>query len=234
MAARGLVLVLCTTGSVALHLGLLSIGPAGSPGTAGMGAAASVNRTSSVQVRTAPSPAPTALAASTAPSDTTQPTTASESAPASAPASASAPPSRAAAPALTAVADGLDLEQLPPTGAGPVDAADQAYWPRSLLTRPPTPQQSIDLLYPALAPNGRFRAVLTLFIDEQGVVQRVRIDEADDSGLPPVLEDAARQTFLRSSFTPGEIDGRPIRSRLRIEVEYATESLQDSPQDTPR
>lgn len=234
MAARGLVLALCTTGSVALHLGLLSIGPVGSPGSAGMGAAASVNRTSSVQVRTAPSPAPTALAASTAPSDTTQPTTASESAPASAPASASAPPSRAAAPALTAVADGLDLEQLPPTGAGPVDAADQAYWPRSLLTRPPTPQQSIDLLYPALAPSGRFRAVLTLFIDEQGVVQRVRIDEADDSGLPPVLEDAARQTFLRSSFTPGEIDGRPIRSRLRIEVEYATESLQDSPQDTPR
>jgi hypothetical protein len=51
----------------------------------------------------------------------------------------------------------------------------------------------------------------------------VRIDEADDSGLPPVLEDATRQTFLRSAFTPGEIDGRPTRSRLRIEVEYATE-----------
>lgn len=233
MSARGLALAICAAGSVALHLGLLSIGPAGSPGSAGIGAGASVNRTSSVQVRTAPSPAPTALAASTAPSDATQPK-ASESAPASAPASASAPPSPAAVPALTAVADGLDPEQLPPTGAGPVDAADQAYWPRSLLTRPPTPQQSIDLLYPALAPNGRFRAVLTLFIDEQGVVQRVRIDEADDSGLPPVLEDAARQTFLRSTFTPGEIDGRPIRSRLRIEVEYATESLQDRPQDTPR
>ena len=233
MSARGLALAICAAGSVALHLGLLSIGPAGSPGSAGIGAGASVNRTSSVQVRTAPSPAPTALAASTAPSDATQPK-ASESAPASAPASASAPPSPAAAAALTAVADGLDLEQLPPAGAGPVDAADQAYWPRSLLTRPPTPQQSIDLLYPTLAPSGRFRAVLTLFIDEQGVVQRVRIDEADDSGLPPVLEDAARQTFLRSSFTPGEIDGRPIRSRLRIEVEYATESLRDSPQDTPR
>lgn len=227
-------LALCTTGSVALHLGLLTVSTAGPPGSAGIGPGAGLDRTASVQVRTAPSPAPTALAASTAPSDATQPTTASESAPASAPASASAPPPPAAAPALTAVADGLDPEQWPPTGAGPVDAADQAYWPRNLLTRPPTPQQSIDLLYPALAPSGRFRAVLTLFIDEQGVVQRVRIDEADDSGLPPVLEDAARQTFLRSSFTPGEIDGRPIRSRLRIEVEYATESLQDSPQDTPR
>ena len=239
MAARGLVLALCTTGSVALHLGLLTVSTAGPPGSAGIGPGAGLGRTASVQVRAVPLSAPTAptaptpLTASTAPSDATQPT-ASESAPASVPASASAPPSPAAAPALTAVADGLDPEQWPPTGAGPVDAADQAYWPRSLLTRPPAPQQSIDLLYPALAPSGRFRAVLTLFIDEQGVVQRVRIDEADDSGLPPVLEDAARQTFLRSSFTPGEIDGRPIRSRLRIEVEYATESLQDSPQDTPR
>lgn len=230
MAARGLVLALCTTGSVALHLGLLSIDPAGSPGSAGLGAGAGVDRPASVQVRPAPVSTATALVRSTAPPGAATQPTASESAPAS----ASAPPSPAAAPALTAVADDLDLEQLPPTGAGPVDAADQAYWPRSLLTRPPTPQQSIDLLYPALAPSGRFRAVLTLFIDEQGVVQRVRIDEADDSGLPPVLEDAARQTFLRSSFTPGEIDGRPIRSRLRIEVEYATESLQDNPQDTPR
>lgn len=233
MAARGLALALCTTGSVALHLGLLSIGPAGSPGAAGLGAGAGVDRTTSVQMRTAPPSAPTVLAASTTPGSTT-PFPASGASPA--PASASAP-IRAlppAAPASTAVADGVDPERLPPTGAGPVDTADQAYWPRSLLTRPPTPQQSIDLLYPTLAPSGRFRAVLTLFIDEQGVVQRVRIDEADDSGLPPVLEDAARQTFLRSTFTPGEIDGRPIRSRLRIEVEYATESLQDSPQDTPR
>lgn len=236
MAARGLVLALCTTGSVALHLGLLTVSTAGPPGSGGIGQGAGLDRTASVQVRAVPLSAPTAptpLTASTAPSDATQPK-ASESAPASAPASASAPPLPATAPAVTAVADGLDPEQWPPTGAGPVDAADQAYWPRNLLTRPPTPQQSIDLLYPALAPSGRFRAVLTLFIDEQGVVQRVRIDEADDSGLPPILEDAARQTFLRSTFTPGEIDGRPIRSRLRIEVEYATESLQDSPQDTPR
>lgn len=228
MSARGLALAMCMTGSVVLHLGLLSISPASVPGSAGMGAGAGVDRTASVQVRTAPASTATTLAASTPPSGVTTQPTASEAAPASVPASP------AAAPALTAVADGLDPEQLPPTGAGPADAADQAYWPRSLLTRPPTPQQSIDLFYPAQAPSGRFRAVLTLFIDEQGVVQRVRIDEADDSGLPPVLEDAARQTFLRSSFTPGEINGRPIRSQLRIEVEYATESLHETADDTPR
>lgn len=187
------------------------------------------DRTSGVRVRTVPTFAPTARTASTPPGATT-PLPASEMAHAPAPAAGPVHPS----PSSTTVADGLDPEQLPPTGAGPVDAADQAYWPRSLLTRPPTPQQSIDLFYPAQAPSGRFRAVLTLFIDEQGVVQRVRIDEADDSGLPPVLEDAARQTFLRSSFTPGEINGRPIRSQLRIEVEYATESLHETADDTPR
>lgn len=238
MAARSLALALCMTGSVALHLGVLTVSlvdPVGSAGSAGLGAGAGVDRTSSVQVRTAPPSAPSALVAPTTPSAATPfPASDASSALASASASAPARTSPPAAPASTALADGVDPERLPPTGAGPVDAADDAYWPRSLLTRPPTPQQSIDLLYPTLAPSGRFRAVLTLFIDEQGVVQRVRIDEADDSGLPPVLEDAARQTFLRSSFTPGEIDGRPIRSRLRIEVEYATESLQDRPQDTPR
>ena len=68
-----------------------------------------------------------------------------------------------------------------------------------------------------------FRAVLTLFIDDQGVVQRVRVDAAQDSGLPAALEEATRQTFLRSAFVPGELDGRPVRSQLRIEVEFTTE-----------
>jgi hypothetical protein len=120
---------------------------------------------------------------------------------------------------------------MPPTGAcpvahtDPVGDLDTVYLSRSQLTRPPAPQQSIDLLYPELAPSGRFRAVVTLFIDDRGVVQRVRIDEADDSGLPQVLEEVTRQTFLRSTFAPGEINGRPTRSQLRIEVEYATEPL---------
>jgi hypothetical protein len=142
-----------------------------------------------------------------------------------------------------------DPDTLPPTGAGPAAAAqappatpqegpagdpDADYLPRNQLSKAPAPQQSIDLLYPELAPSGRFRAVVTLFIDDRGVVQRVRIDEADDSGLPPLLEDATRQTFLRSAFAPGEVDGRPTRSRLRIEVEYATEPLRDSAQTAAR
>lgn len=118
------------------------------------------------------------------------------------------------------------MEQLPPTGAGTAAQAgdpDAEYLPSRLLTRGPAPQQSIDLFYPELAPTGHFRAVLTLFIDDQGVVQRVRVDAAQDSGLPAALEEATRQTFLRSAFVPGELDGRPVRSQLRIEVEFTTE-----------
>ncbi|MEY4907325.1 MAG: hypothetical protein RL260_1043 [Pseudomonadota bacterium] len=146
---------------------------------------------------------------------------------------AATPATSLARPTLpaTPAAHGPNLDQMPPTGAcpvahtDPVGDLDTVYLSRSQLTRPPAPQQSIDLLYPELAPSGRFRAVVTLFIDDRGVVQRVRIDEADDSGLPQVLEEVTRQTFLRSTFAPGEINGRPTRSQLRIEVEYATEPL---------
>lgn len=215
MLWRSTVLTACVTGSVALHLGvLLSAGShaaVAASADSDRGGSRSKYRAMHVALHQRP---PVRLTA-TPPATGARP----------APVAASAP--------TTALHE--DLDTLPPTGAGlpgtattstsestPAGEAENDYLPRSRLTRGPVPQQSIDLFYPETAPAGRFRAVLTLFIDEQGVVQRVRFDEADDSGLPPVLEDAARQTFLHSSFAPGEIDGRPIRSRLRIEVEYAT------------
>jgi protein TonB len=218
---RGVALVACLTGSVALHIGLLLSNLSGTAVPSGT----RPSHASSVRVRVD--------AAGARPSTDSRIT----AAPTIQPRFAVSPdglPARATHVAVVEAAESNealmpDPERLPPTGAGPVPSADPvtdpdlAYLPRSLLTRPPAPQQSIDLLYPELAPSGRFRAVVTLFIDDRGVVQRVRIDEADDSGLPPVLEDATRQTFLRSAFAPGEIDGRPTRSRLRIEVEYATE-----------
>ena len=156
-----------------------------------------------------------------------------------------APASKTIDPGLNLGPD-LDLDALPPPAAGPSPRdhpigapepepePEPPYLPRSLLSRGPSPQQAIDLPYPDLAPIGRFRAVLTLFIDEHGVVQRVRLDEADDTGLPPLLADAARQTFLQSAFTPGEVEGRPVRSQLRIEVEFATEDPAQTSASTRR
>lgn len=204
MGGRGVALATCLGGSIALHVGLLL---ASTTGGAGTSTSTAPGRPSSVLARV------TSAARTPAPQ------------PGMVPAPARSTPASAASAAHTATTP--DPVALAATLPDPDQDPDLAYLPRSLLTRPPAPQQSIDLLYPDLAPSGQFRAVVTLFIDDRGVVQRVRIDEADDSGLPPALEDVTRQTFLRSAFVPGEIDGRPTRSRLRIEVEYASESRRD-------
>lgn len=211
MAQRRALLAGCVAGSVLLHLGVLLSSTAQALAQAG-GARGEAAHQHGVAVRietahrssgTIPAPAPTQQIATI---------------PASAQAARTTSPS---APTLLE-----RMEQLPPTGAGTAAQAgdpDAEYLPSRLLTRGPAPQQSIDLFYPELAPTGHFRAVLTLFIDDQGVVQRVRVDAAQDSGLPAALEEATRQTFLRSTFVPGELDGRPVRSQLRIEVEFTTE-----------
>jgi outer membrane biosynthesis protein TonB len=212
VGGRGIALAACLTGSVALHASLLLAGTAGtaSTPTTSTNPNAIQTRVAGVQVRLETAAPRASLATHN---------THDRQLAIATPAAVTAPtrPEHPVAPEASTAPN-----------SDPDPDPDTAYLARSLLTRPPAPQQSIDLLYPELAPSGRFRAVVTLFIDDRGVVQRVRIDEADDSGLPPVLEDATRQTFLRSAFTPGEIDGRPTRSRLRVEVEYATEPLQGS------
>ncbi|MEX8494406.1 energy transducer TonB [Sphaerotilus sp.] len=216
MAQRRTLLAGCVTGSVLLHLGVLLCAPAAVPMQAGGTRGSSGRLGVAVRLETPHRPVSTA----TVVRDQTQRM-----------ANRKAPPPPAQPP--------WDPEQLPPTSAGPVastgeDDPDAGYMPSRWLTRSPAPQQSIDLFYPELAPSGHFRAVLTLFIDAQGVVQRVRIDEAGDSGLPPVLEDSARQTFLRSAFVPGDLDGHPMRSQLRIEIEFATEPAGEHTQTASR
>jgi hypothetical protein len=57
----------------------------------------------------------------------------------------------------------------------------------------------------------------TLFIDEHGVVQRIRIDTP---GVHPSFEDAVRKNFGVTRFTPGEVHGQAVRSQLRVEVDF--------------
>jgi hypothetical protein len=208
MVLRGTALAACVMGSIGLHLGVLlpeSTATALAPSSAVGGRPP--DRSAGVTVR---------LQTAARADDTAARTT--DTAP---------QPARAIPVTIPVTTTDWSTDTLAPPSAGPdatPGAVDAEYLPRSQLTRGPAPQHPIDLFYPDLAPSGHFRAVVTLFIDDRGVVQRVRIDEADDSGLPHVLEDATRQTFLRSAFAPGEIDGHPTRSRLRIEVEYSTAS----------
>jgi len=137
-------------------------------------------------------------------------------------------PTPAAPPAAPAVAmadtevPAPELESLPLASA---EAAwdEGAYIPRPQLSQPPVLQHAVALVWPEDGPSsGHYRDIIALYIDEQGVVQRVRIDGA---GLPPALQDQARQAFLGARFLPGQLQGQDVKSLIRIEVEFDAQAL---------
>lgn len=92
------------------------------------------------------------------------------------------------------------------------------YLPRPLLTVGPVPQAPIVLRTPQDDPDAMLRTgLLSLFIDEEGTVRRV---EAEQPQLPEALEEAAREAFMAARFSAGEVNGRPVKSRLRVEVTF--------------
>ena len=142
----------------------------------------------------------------------------------------------AAAPDAHTEADAIARAGTASEGHGAHDGddlgdGDDRYLSRSQLDQPPAAQSDIALPFPDTAPLGSYRAVLTLFIDPTGQVQRVRTESAEGTestegaSLPPSLDNAARQAFLAARFTPGVKDGQPVRSRIRVEVLYSTELL---------
>lgn len=113
---------------------------------------------------------------------------------------------------------------LPALGAALSSAATESRWdegsyiPRPQLSRPPVMLGSVSLTWPEEGPSaGHYRDIIALYIDEQGIVQRVRID---GTGLPEVLQEETRQRFLGARFEPGQLDGREVKSLIRVEVEF--------------
>jgi hypothetical protein len=138
--------------------------------------------------------------------------------PAVAEAQAEAPPS----PPPTETVAAAHAEPLIPPDAFPAETAQtdngDNYLPRPLLTAAPRPSAPVILPFPqAIGTPGRYATILALFIDEGGVVRRVRID---GPALPKPLEDAARDTFLQTHFRPGEVQGQQVKSLIRIEVVF--------------
>lgn len=106
--------------------------------------------------------------------------------------------------------------------AGDEAAAPLDFLPRDKLSVPPRPIGFVDVPFPAEVTEQIDLAVqLTLFIDEQGVVQRVRLDGPD---VGPVLQEAARSSFMNARFSPGELNGRAVRSQMRVEVTFRSEA----------
>lgn len=92
------------------------------------------------------------------------------------------------------------------------------YIPRPRLSISPTATTPVIVPFPPhFDTTGRFTAVLALFIDEDGIVRRVRVN---DSTLPPSMQDAARQAFLQTHFRPGQVKGQVVKSLIHIEVVF--------------
>lgn len=101
----------------------------------------------------------------------------------------------------------------PPTGYVPV---------AELSERPVLLQdidQVIDLSIEGIAdPNTESRQQATgiLLINETGHVDRLQFDSDE---LPRYLETVLAQRFAVARFLPGKIDGKPVRSALRIALQ---------------
>ena len=106
------------------------------------------------------------------------------------------------------------------------------YMPSARLSVRPSAVDEISVPYPdGVDHRGVSKAILTLFIDEEGAVVRVKIDKSD---LPPQLQEAATNTFAQARFHPGRIDDRPVKSRMRIEVTFDSDAASGGTATQPR
>lgn len=185
-------LVLALVLSVLLHA-LFALAPSPGQGFWKRG-----GKASALDVRlAAPSPAPTPPAPARA-----------VPAPAAVPPLPERAPDQAEAPSAPRRSRGL--------GVLPVPAAQ--YFTTDRLTKRPVPASEPDLA--VSRKTARYvsgRAVFELWINELGGVEAVEIESTN---LPENVWARAAASFMRMRFAPGEIDGRPVGVRMRVEVEY--------------
>jgi len=104
------------------------------------------------------------------------------------------------------------------SSALPLPGDDSLYLPRRQLDQAPRALSPIDLPWPENGPSaGHFAERVSLFIDEAGTVQRVRVD---GPGLPQSLQAVVQDVFLQARFSPGLLAGQPVRSWIRLEVVF--------------
>ncbi len=118
-------------------------------------------------------------------------------------------PAAAAQPASERRAEGIGLLPLP----APV------YYTPDQLSKGPQPLVAADLDAPDIRPivaSGKI--VLKLWINQFGAVADVVVEKSD---LPAIFARTAVEAFRGMRFTPGELNGQPVGTVMRIEVTYA-------------
>jgi protein TonB len=200
-------LALCLLLSLAAHVALLALSR-GSSVRPGDGAASRRGSTLTVTVRVEPEATLARHVQEARPAAPDAPDTNA----------ASLAPRPPKVPALT-----LSSEPVAASAADKVTAATMTdggveYLPRGLLSVVPIAEGPVAIPYPRDGPaQGRFTTVLALFIDEDGIVRRVRVD---GPSLPPALDAAAREAFLAARWQPGQFEGRVVKSLIHVEVSF--------------
>jgi protein TonB len=96
---------------------------------------------------------------------------------------------------------------------------DPTYYPARQLDVYPQPLTPIKLDYPATAASARAngRLLVLLLIDEFGVVNDASIVEAEPQGY---FEETALEVFRAARFSPAQKQGKPVKSRALLQVNY--------------
>jgi hypothetical protein len=95
---------------------------------------------------------------------------------------------------------------------------DDDFFSRNALDVGPYPAQPVVIDFPPnVEGGGTHMSELALFIDENGRVVRIRVE---GPSLPAAMEEAARRAFMGAEFSPGQLEGLPVRSRIKVEVVF--------------
>lgn len=210
--ARGM-LPWCIALSAAVHVVLLAGAASSGPRVAGVAQAGrrSVGPVNVRLVAAAAAPRTDAVARA-AGAQASAPPAAMPAPSAPRPAAASSSEPAVAAPPGAAASAASDASSTP--GA----SADGGYVPRPLLTIAPVPESPVVIaMPPGVVEVGRRVGVLVLYIDQQGRVRRI---EPEPPALPPAMEQAARDAFAAARFSPGQVGGQVVKSRIRVEVTF--------------
>jgi hypothetical protein len=109
------------------------------------------------------------------------------------------------------------------TTAEPESAATEDFVPAAQLSTRPTAIDPIEVPFPDAGSAGDLTATVDLFIDQGGRVEA--LEPKDQATLPPDYLDAARSAFVGARFAPGLLEGRPVKSRLTIEISFEAASI---------
>lgn len=113
-----------------------------------------------------------------------------------------------------------DNAKVPGTAEGhaPLQVDGDTFFPSNQLSRPAQPAVPVTLPtvdLEVLAQPGR--SVLTVWIDARGNVVEATIESSD---APELFARLAVEAFRKTPFIPGERNGRPVGTVMRIEVSY--------------